>query len=61
MGSFASVDQPSLYTKEALQSFVPAFTQQNQTAAFVNGGSDEGLSTFDSPSSRSETVAQKLS
>ncbi|KAK5091825.1 hypothetical protein LTR70_006355 [Exophiala xenobiotica] len=58
--AFASVGQPSLYTKDTLQGFEPAFTKPNETAVFVAGGSDEGLSTFDGPGSRPGLAAQKL-
>ena len=58
--AFTSVGQPSLYTKDTLQGFEPAYTRPNETAIFVAGGSDEGLSTFDGPRSRPGLAAQKL-
>lgn len=58
--TFASVGQPSLYARKTLQGFEPAFTVPNETAIFVIGGGDEGLSTFDGPNSRPGIAAQKL-
>lgn len=58
--AFTSVGQPSLYTKDTLQGFEPAFTRTNETDIFVAGGSDEGLSAFDGPRSRPGVAAQKL-
>jgi len=58
--AFTSVGQPSLYTKDTLLGFEPAFTKPNETAVFVAGGPYEGLSTFDGPDSRPALAAQKL-
>lgn len=58
--AFANVGQPSLHTKDTLQGFEPAFSKSNETAVFVAGGGDEGLSTFDGPGSRPGLAAQKL-
>lgn len=58
--TFASVGQPSLFARDTLQGFEPAFATPNETAVFVIGGDDEGLSTFDGPNSRPGLAAQKL-
>ena len=58
--TFAATGQPSLFAKDTLQGFEPAFQTPNETAIFVIGGDDEGLSTFDGPSSRPGLRAQKL-
>lgn len=58
--AFTSVGKPSLYTKKTLQGFGPAFSTPNQTAIFVAGGENEGLSFIDGPDANPALAAQKL-
>ncbi|KAF2477640.1 putative lipase [Lindgomyces ingoldianus] len=58
--TFASLGRPSLPGKDTVQGFEEAFSVENNTAIYVIGGPNEGLSTFDGPGSHREVERQRL-
>lgn len=58
--TFAATGQLSLYAKDTLQSWEPAYAVQNETQIFVVGGDSEGLTAIDGAGATSAMEAQKL-
>lgn len=58
--TFAATGQLSLYAKDTLQGWEPAYAHENNTQIFVVGGGSEGLTAVDGQSATAAMTAQKL-